>query len=64
MILFNLYFILNDEPVEIFDRTKKKSVFDGQSDDIPYDLMERHVCEMSIAYNHEDNYYEQMIIID
>ena len=62
--LYLIYIILNDEPVEIFDRSVKESVFNGQSDNIQFELMERLVHEMYIAFDSEGNYYKEMIVID
>ena len=50
MLLFNLYLVLNDETVMIFDNAIQRIVYEGSSEDIPIELMRGLVHDVSAVY--------------
>ena len=62
MVLYNLYLVLNNEPIMIYDKCVKMVRFSGSSDDIPQALMDRYVHYITIARDEEHIY--QLIVID
>lgn len=62
VVLYNLYLVLNDEPIMIYDKCMKMMRFKGSSNDIPEGLMNRYVHYMTITRVEGHNY--QLIVID
>lgn len=50
MVLFNLYLVLNDETVKIFDNAIQRIVYEGSSEDIPKELMVELVHDVTAVY--------------
>ena len=53
MILYNLYLVLYDEPIKVFDNAAQRTVYKGSSEEMPDELMNALVHDITIA--HEDN---------
>lgn len=64
MVVYNLYLVLNDESIKIYDKCIQEIVFEGSSNNIPDRLMDRLVHYMTITQNPEDYSYYQLIVID
>ena len=47
MVLFNLYLVLNDETVKVFDNATQRIVYEGSSKDIPTELMHELVHDVT-----------------
>lgn len=50
MVLYNLYLVLNNEPIKIFDNARRRIVYSGSSDDIPSPLMNKLVHDVTMEY--------------
>ena len=50
MVLFNLYLVLNDETVKVFDNATQRIVYEGSSKDIPTELMHELVHDVTAVY--------------
>lgn len=58
MELYNLYLVLNNETIRVYDNYTHKIVYEGSSEDIPYELMNELVHDMTIVYEkHNDRAY-------
>lgn len=55
MILFNLYLILKNETIKVYDNFIESVVYEGSSEDIPYELMSDLVHDMTIAHEKDTN---------
>lgn len=53
MVLYNLYLVLNNEKIKVYDRSIKSCVYVGPSDFMPVELMRELVHDMTIV--HEKN---------
>lgn len=62
MVVYNLYLVLNDELIEIYDEKARVVRFKGLSNDIPNNLMGRYVNNMSIKGMFAHN--RLLIVID
>lgn len=49
MVLYNLYLVLNHETIKVYDNTIHSIVYEGLSDNIPYELMNELVHDMTIV---------------
>lgn len=63
MVVYNLYLVLNDESIMIYDKHMKMMRFEGSSNDIPEILFDRYVHYMTIVRDHKGD-YKQLIVID
>ena len=50
MILYNLYLVLINEPIKVYDNSIDTIVYEGSSEDIPDELMDELVHDMTIVY--------------
>lgn len=50
MVLYNLYLVLNNERIKVFDNEIQTIVYEGSSEDIPSELMNELVHDMSMVY--------------
>lgn len=50
MVLYNLYLVLNNETVKVYDNAIKSVVYKGSSDNIPDELMNELVHDMTIVH--------------
>lgn len=64
MVVYNLYLVLNDEPIEIYDKTMRMVRYIGSSNNIPQNLMDRNVHYLSAVTNHTGEYTHTIIVID
>ena len=49
MVLYNLYLVLNNEKIKVFDNVISGVVYEGLSEDIPHELMNELVHDVTIA---------------
>lgn len=50
MVLYNLYLVLNNEIIKVYDNITKSVVYEGISENIPDELMSELVHDMTIVY--------------
>lgn len=49
MVLYNLYLVLNNEIIKVFDNDISAIVYEGLSENIPHELMSELVHDVTIA---------------
>lgn len=64
MLVYNLYLVLNDEPVQIYDEDIRRMRFEGSSNDIPDILFDRYVHYVTAVQDEEKRYKQLIIVID
>lgn len=64
MVVYNLYLVLNDEPVQIYDKNTRRVEYEGSSNAIPIRLMDRLVHYLTIAHTQGTKKYYQLIVLD
>lgn len=62
MVVYNLYLVLNNELIEIYDEKTREVRFEGLSNNIPDNLMDRYVNNLSIK--RMDAHKRLLIVID
>lgn len=55
MVLYNLYLILNNETIKVYDNLIESIVYEGSSENIPDELMNQLVHDMTIVYEKDTN---------
>lgn len=50
MVVYNLYLVLINEPIQIYDRVKERVVYEGSSGYIPRRLLSAIVHDITIAH--------------
>ena len=50
MVLYNLYLVLINETIKVFDNAIQRVVYEGSSEDIPSELMNELVHDMTMVY--------------
>ncbi|UWG09278.1 MAG: hypothetical protein [Bacteriophage sp.] len=55
MVLFNLYLVLNDEAIKVYDNATQRIVYEGSSEDIPSELMRELVHDVTVVYRKDIN---------
>lgn len=50
MVLYNLYLVLINELIKVYDNATHSIVYEGLSDDIPDELMNELVHDITIVY--------------
>lgn len=55
MVLYNLYLVLINEPIKVFDNATQSIVFVGSSEDIPSELKDKLVHDMTMVYEKDIN---------
>lgn len=55
MVLYNLYLVLNNETIKVYDNITKSVVYEGISKNIPDELMSELVHDITIAYEKHIN---------
>lgn len=55
MVLYNLYLVLNNETVMIYDNFTKRIVYEGTSENIPHELMKELVHDVTIVREKNTN---------
>lgn len=49
MVVYNLYLVINDEPVQIYDKKTRRVEYEGSSNGIPIRFMNRIVHYLTIV---------------
>lgn len=58
MVLYNLYLVLNNETIKVYDNGISSIVYEGSSENIPDELMNELVHDVTIVYEkHIDRAY-------
>lgn len=55
MVLYNLYLVLINERIKVFDNEIQSIVYEGSSEDIPSELMNELVHDMTMVYEKNIN---------
>nr|DAH20278.1 MAG TPA: hypothetical protein [Caudoviricetes sp.] len=55
MVLYNLYLVLVDERIKIYDNAINSIVYEGSSQNIPHELMNELVHDVTIAHEKGTN---------
>lgn len=55
MVLYNLYLVLNNELIKVYDNASECIVYDGLSDDIPDELMSELVHDVTMVHGKHIN---------
>lgn len=55
MVLYNLYLVLIDETIKVYDNHTQSIVYVGSSDTIPAELMNELVHDVTIGYDKRIN---------
>lgn len=55
MVLYNLYLVLINERIKVFDNAIQTIVYEGSSEDIPSELMNELVRDMTMVYEKNNN---------
>lgn len=55
MVLYNLYLVLNNEIIKVFDNDIQAIVYEGLSENIPHELMNELVHDVTIAREKNTN---------
>lgn len=55
MVLYNLYLVLNNEIIKVFDNDIQTIVYEGLSENIPHELMNNLVHDVTIAREKNTN---------
>lgn len=64
MVVYNLYLVLNDELVKIYDKNTGRVEYEGSSNAIPIKFMNRIVNSLTIEHIQGTREYYQMIVLD
>lgn len=55
MVLYNLYLVLNNEKIKVYDNAIQSIVYEGSSEYIPTELMHELVHDVTIAFEKHTN---------
>lgn len=55
MVLYNLYLVLNNELIKVYDNAIQSIVYEGSSERIPDELMNKLVHDMTMVYGKDIN---------
>lgn len=55
MVLYNLYLVLNNETIKVYDNAINSIVYEGSSNNIPSELMCELVHDMTMVYKKRIN---------
>lgn len=55
MVLYNLYLILINELIKVYDNVTQSIVYEGSSENIPTELMNELVHDMTMVYEKDIN---------
>lgn len=50
MVLYNLYLVLINETIKVYDNATQSIVYEGSSDHIPHELMSELVHDVEIVH--------------
>lgn len=62
MVLYNLYLVLNNERIKIYDNRIKSIVYEGSSGYIPDELMSELVHDVTMVHGKKDNKRPYLLI--
>lgn len=62
MVLYNLYLVLNNETIKVYDNVTQSVVYEGSSENIPHELMNALVHDIAIV--HEKCINRAYLLID
>lgn len=62
MVLYNLYLVLNNETIKVYDNITNSVVYEGISENIPGELMSELVHDMTIVYEKANNNRAYLLI--
>lgn len=57
MVLYNLFLVLNDEQIKVYDNDIQSIVYEGSSDYIPDELMNELVHDVTIEHDKNNKEY-------
>ena len=57
MVLYNLYLVLINETIKVYDNATQSIVYEGLSNYIPHELMNELVHDMTIAHEKDNITY-------
>lgn len=57
MVLYNLYLVLNNETIMVYDKAIQSIVYEGLSENIPDELMNELVHDMTIVQEENKSYF-------
>lgn len=57
MVLYNLYLVLNHETIKVYDNATQRIVYEGLSENIPHELMNELVHDVTIAREKHSTYF-------
>lgn len=57
MVLYNLYLFLNNETIKVYDKAIQSIVYEGLSENIPDELMNELVHDMTIVQEENKSYF-------
>ena len=57
MVLYNLYLVLNNETIKVYDKAIQSIVYEGLSENIPDELMNELVHDMTIVQEENKPYF-------
>ena len=55
MVLYNLYLVLINETIKVYDNLIESIVYEGSSENIPSELMSELVHDMTMVYEKDIN---------
>lgn len=55
MVLYNLYLVLINETIKVYDKAIQSVVYEGSSENIPPELMNELVHDMTIVHEKDTN---------
>lgn len=64
MVVYNLYLVLNDEPIAIYDKHMRSVRYTGSSNNIPNELMGRLIYYVTVVQDKEKGYKHLIVVID
>lgn len=64
MVVYNLYLVLNDQPIRIFDKNMMEVIYEGSSNEIPEKCMNMPVHYLTVVNDKEGRYICTLIVID
>ena len=57
MVLYNLYLVLINETIKVYDNATQSIVYEGSSENIPHELFDELVHDMTIAHKKDNRTY-------
>lgn len=57
MVLYNLYLVLINETIRVYDNATQRILYEGSSENIPQELMNELVHDITIAHKKDNITY-------